>query len=545
MEAWNLDYEECIRLVHNEWLDPVSGSVTVKMIRKLSRARNCMRLWSISKRKEWNRKWSDFYDTLVKGLHEIETKGVTRTFTTAYASQVEYAKVSAKYWKQRAKIKWNTEGDTWSKYFFNWVKGRAGRNYIAGIKMDNGEWNFDSQDIKGLFLQFYSRLFKEGANQITFDEYLPIVKNLFSINKGFLSPDDRDALSIRFTPKKVRTAVFQLGPLKSPGPDGIPAIFFHKFWHFIKHDVVGTVLAILNGNSSLEFLNKTFLVLIPKSSAPETVDNFRPISLCNVIMKVITRCITNRLKKFMEKLLGDFQNAFVSGRNIGDNILITNEILQKKSSSRNGRMGRMAFKADMSKAYDRLDWNFIRGNSKSCVSLDKFIKDYCHASGQVINDKKSSMTLSSCSNLSFAQKCLKTFNIPCGTNLGSYLGIPTDVGLSGGNKSKREIFEFIIDKFRKRLSSWNCILLSLVGRLALISSVLSSLSVYFLSVFKILVSVTKRLDAILSHFWWAGHKKSPSISWCSMLFLSQPKGNGGLGIRRMKEFNQALLANIG
>ncbi|XP_074305602.1 uncharacterized protein LOC141640820 [Silene latifolia] len=253
MEAWNLDYEECIRLVHNEWTEPVLGSATVRMIRKLSRARNCMRLWSISKRKEWNKKWSDFDDNLVEGLHEIETKGVTRTFTTAYASQVEYAKVSAKYWKQRAKMKWNTEGDTCSKYFFNWVKGRAGRNYIAGIKMDNGEWNFDSEGIQGLFVQFYSRLFQEGANQINFEEYRLTVKNLFSINKEFLSPDDRDALGIRFTPKEILTAVFQLGPLKSPGPDGIPAIFFHKCWHFIKHDVVGTVLAILNGNSSLQF----------------------------------------------------------------------------------------------------------------------------------------------------------------------------------------------------------------------------------------------------------------------------------------------------
>ncbi|XP_074283303.1 uncharacterized protein LOC141607854 [Silene latifolia] len=352
-----------------------SGSVTVIMIRKLSRARNCMRIWSISKRKEWNKKWSDFDDTLVKGLHEIETKGVTQTFTDAYSSQVEYAKVSAKYWKQRAKIKWNIEGDTCS-----------------------------------------------------------------NVNKGFLSPDGRDALGIRFTPKEVYTAVFQLGPLKSPGPDGMPAFFFHKCWHFIKHDVIGTVLAMLNGNSSPEFLNKTLLVLIPKSSAPETVDNFRPISLCNVIMKIIRRCITNRLKKFMGKLVGDFQNAFVPGRNTG--------------------------------------------NSKRCESLDKVIKDYYHASGHVINDNKSSMTLSSCYTLSFARKCLKTFNIPCGANMGTYLGIPTDVGLSGGNKSKREIFEFIIDKF----------------------------SFY---------------------------------RWCSRLFLSQPKGNGGLGIRRMKKFNQARLSKIG
>ncbi|XP_074289086.1 uncharacterized protein LOC141614226 [Silene latifolia] len=413
-----------------DWNDifPNSGSITVRMIRKLSRARNFMRISSISKRKEWNKNWSDFDDTLEKGLHEIEIMAVTRTYTTAYASQVEYAKVSAKYWKQRAKIKWNIEGDTCSKYFFNCVKGRAGRNYIVGIKMDNGEWNFDSEDIMRLFVHYYSGLFKEGVNEVSFDEYFPTIKNLFTVNKGFLSPDDSDVLGIHFTPKEVRTAVCHLGPLKSPGPDGIPAILFHKCWHFIKHDVIGIALAILNGNSSPEFLNKTFLVLIPKSSAPETVDQFRPISLCNVIMKSITRCITNRLKKFMGKLVGDFQNVFVPGRNIG--------------------------------------------NSKSCVNLDKVIKDYCHASGQGF--------------------------------LVSYLGIPTDVGLSGCNKSKREIFEFTIDKVRKRLSSWNCVLL-------------------------------------LS----AGHKKSPSISWCGRLFLSQPKGNGGLGIRRMKEFNQALLAKIG
>ncbi|XP_074270846.1 uncharacterized protein LOC141594752 [Silene latifolia] len=315
MEAWNLDYEECIRLVHNEWTEPVLGSATVRMIRKLSRARNCMRLWSISKRKEWNKKWSDFDDNLVEGLHEIETKGVTRTFTSAYASQVEYAKVSAKYWKQRAKMKWNTEGDTCSKYFFNWVKGRAGRNYIAGIKMDNGEWNFDSEGIKGLFVQFYSRLFQEGANQINFEEYRLTVKNLFSINKEFLSPDDKDALGIRFTPKEVRTAVFQLGPLKSPGPDGIPAIFFHKCWHFIKHDVVGTVLAILNGNSSPEFLNKTFLVLIPKSSAPETVDNFRPISLCNVIMKVVPEHFGPELSEQLLEKMGLDKDGNVKEKN--------------------------------------------------------------------------------------------------------------------------------------------------------------------------------------------------------------------------------------
>ncbi|XP_074267226.1 putative mitochondrial protein AtMg00310 [Silene latifolia] len=109
---------------------------------------------------------------------------------------------------------------------------------------------------------------------------------------------------------------------------------------------------------------------------------------------------------------------------------------------------------------------------------------------------------------------------------------------------KKDIFNCFIDNIQKRVSSWNGILLSPAGRLTLISSILSSLSTYFLSVFKIPVSVTRKIDSLLSQFWWKGNRKSGGIHWCSKLFLSQPKGLG-IGVRNVSCFNQALLAKVG
>ncbi|XP_074314266.1 putative mitochondrial protein AtMg00310 [Silene latifolia] len=100
----------------------------------------------------------------------------------------------------------------------------------------------------------------------------------------------------------------------------------------------------------------------------------------------------------------------------------------------------------------------------------------------------------------------------------------------------------LIDNVMKRVSSWNGIFLSPAGRLILISSVLSNISNYFLSIFKIPVSVTSKINSLLSHFWWAGCKSGKSTHWCSRNFLSLPKSSGGLGMRNIECLNQALLA---
>ena len=129
------------------------------------------------------------------------------------------------------------------------------------------------------------------------------------------------------TIKEIENTVFQLGPFKAPRPDGIPAFFFQGFWQTVKPDICNTLQAFFHSGSLLKSLNQTYLTLIPKVNFLEFVSQFRPIGLCNVIYKIISKLMVNRLKPFMDTFITPFQNAFISGRRIIDNIIITHEVL--------------------------------------------------------------------------------------------------------------------------------------------------------------------------------------------------------------------------
>ena len=103
-------------------------------------------------------------------------------------------------------------------------------------------------------------------------------------------------------------------PLKAPGPDGLPALFFQKFWHIIGQEVTELALGILNGGGEVTHLNHTYICLILKVKKPTHTWEFRPISLCNEIFKIVTKTIANRLKIILPSIVGPYQSAFVLGR---------------------------------------------------------------------------------------------------------------------------------------------------------------------------------------------------------------------------------------
>ena len=95
-------------------------------------------------------------------------------------------------------------------------------------------------------------------------------------------------------------------------------------------------------------------------SVPKEVTQFRPISLCNVTYKIITKIMVNRLKPLMNYLISPFQNAFIQGRNISNNILLAYEIMDIVRKKKFRKKGYGALKVDMCKTYDRVSWNFLR-----------------------------------------------------------------------------------------------------------------------------------------------------------------------------------------
>nr|GEW10125.1 RNA-directed DNA polymerase, eukaryota, reverse transcriptase zinc-binding domain protein [Tanacetum cinerariifolium] len=157
--------------------------------------------------------------------------------------------------------------------------------------------------------------------------------------------------------REVKEVMFSMGNDKSPGPDGYTAAFFKEAWDIVGNDVVKAVGEFFTNDNLLKELNHTVIDLIPKVKNPLRVNDYRPISCCNVLFKCISKIISNRIKESLKLLISPNQSAFVPGRSISDNILLTQELMHNYHLDRG--VPRCAFKIDIQKAYDMVDWDFL------------------------------------------------------------------------------------------------------------------------------------------------------------------------------------------
>jgi hypothetical protein len=127
----------------------------------------------------------------------------------------------------------------------------------------------------------------------------------------------------------------------------------------VRKDICNAILQFLNNGQFDEEINATNIALVPKKKNPSCVTDFRPISLCNVVYKLIAKVLANHLKRVLGEIISPNQSAFISGRLITDNVLIAFEALHTMDSRLSGKEGYMALKLDMSKAYDRVEWDFL------------------------------------------------------------------------------------------------------------------------------------------------------------------------------------------
>lgn len=152
-----------------------------------------------------------------------------------------------------------------------------------------------------------------------------IISGLFTTSRLHIVPDDlgminncvteemNTELDKSFTKEEVQSALKEIHPCKSPGPDGLPALFYQRYWDLVGEKITSVVLTFLNGGHMPDQLNYTHVVLIPKKKDPTNMKDLRPISLCNVSYKLISKVLANRLKRFLPMFISDTQSAFVPG----------------------------------------------------------------------------------------------------------------------------------------------------------------------------------------------------------------------------------------
>ena len=130
-----------------------------------------------------------------------------------------------------------------------------------------------------------------------------------------------------FTREEVEAVLKTMEPLSAPGPNGMPPTFFQTYWSVVGDDVSSALLNCLNNCSMPVEINHTFITLIPKVKSPERIFEFRSISLCNMIYKLVSKVLANRLQGLLPDIISENQSAFQAGRLISDNILMAYETL--------------------------------------------------------------------------------------------------------------------------------------------------------------------------------------------------------------------------
>lgn len=177
-----------------------------------------------------------------------------------------------------------------------------------------------------------------------------------------------------FSKEEVKATVMQMAPLKSSRPNSYGAVFYQQHWETVGVGVCEAVLSILNGDAMNYSLNKIFIVLIPKKSNVECVCDFQPISFCNVLYKLVSKSIINRLKHLMNSIISSNQNTFIPKRLITDNIMVAHKLLYSLKKSKKGKVEKKAMKLDISNAYDRVKWLYLEVVIKAMRFNDKWIK---------------------------------------------------------------------------------------------------------------------------------------------------------------------------
>ncbi|XP_061999150.1 uncharacterized protein LOC133716455 [Rosa rugosa] len=256
------------------------------------------------------------------------------------------------YWSQRAKVSWLKEGNRNTGFFHRKASNRKSKNFIRGLYDEAENWKEDDDGLETVVVNYFEKMYKAGTiDGEALEETLQAI-----------SPSVTEEMNItvcsQYSCKEVNEALFQMYPTKSPGPDGMPSLFFQHYWESIGDDITAAVHNFLQTGQLLKQINFTHICLIPKTANPETMADLRPIALCNVIYKLCSKVIANRLKLILPQIISSFQSAFIPGRLITDNTLAANELAHFIHNKRAGEEF-MALKLDLSKAYDRLKYSFL------------------------------------------------------------------------------------------------------------------------------------------------------------------------------------------
>lgn len=369
-----LQYEEVDQVVSQAWNTRQQGSKSFKVTKKIKVCRMALLTWNKklngNAKEEINR---------IKG--EIERAKQSPNGSGGQEIAIKLKELEAAYkkeeifWAQKARNRWLREGDRNTAFFHAVVANKRRRNRISKIEKMSGGWCNTEQEMGEEIAKYFQHLFT-SSQPSDFEEILGGIPRTITVdmNKSLTRPVSED---------EIRRALFSMQPNTAPGPDGMSPIFYQKFWSIVKKDVVSAILNFFSNGFMSTAFNETLITLIPKIDSPSNLAHYRPISLCNVVYKIISKILANRMKVALKLCISQAQAAFVPGRQILDNVILAHEFVHHLNNMRSGKEGFMALKLDMSKAYDKVEWMFLAEVMNKMGFCPLWIKWVCNCINSV------------------------------------------------------------------------------------------------------------------------------------------------------------------
>jgi len=350
-QVWTIDIDSH-HLVQNTWLTTSGDSVL-----KLQSTLNQLYDWGQTRFGDIPRKVKHLQEHLERLKNKVHNEESLINIKSIEKELDTVLKEEEMWWAQRAKINWLQHGDLNTKYFHYKASQRKRKSTIYNIKDNVGNLWEDSNHIHSIFTTYFKNIYSSAETIPNHD--------IFSVVQNRVNQAQYDYLDAKYTALDVSKTISDLKSNSAPGLGGLSALFFQKYWDIIGKDIIDYSLNILNNNGSPKDINHTYISLIPKISSPNFPSDFRPISLCNVILKIVTKTMANRIKSILPSIINAQQSAFLPGRLITDNTLIVFETFHYIKRPRKKVNGFVGIKLDIAKAYDSLEWNFIENTMRS------------------------------------------------------------------------------------------------------------------------------------------------------------------------------------
>ncbi|KAJ0479496.1 putative RNA-directed DNA polymerase [Helianthus annuus] len=343
--------EGFVNCVSDEWAKEVQGVTMFSVVKKLSFLKSPLRrlLFKQGNLHERVKLLRSKLDDIHMAIDANPSDMTLRDSESRCLQEFQAASYDEEcFLKQKAKAECLAAGDSNTKYFHNCVKMRNACSKIHSIQDVHGT-QFNGDSVYGALVSHYSAFLGMEAQV-----------DLLPSNVAFPNVLDQVAASNmvrQVTREEVKNAIFSIGENKAPGPDGYTLAFFKNSWGIVGDEVTKSIVEFFDNGKLLQQINHTIIALVPKVPTPNSVVDYRPISCCNVIYKCISKILTDRIKGSLGVLVDINQSAFVPGRKISNNILLTQELMHNYHL----RIGpaRCAFKIDIQKAYDTVSWSFL------------------------------------------------------------------------------------------------------------------------------------------------------------------------------------------